>query len=293
MSPQQGRSLERLVHTLARSLSTHGGAKIEAPKRLIDSRTGKLREHDVVITVSEGLHSVVIAIECRDRSRPFGVPHLEAFRQKCLDTGVSRGVVVSPRGFRATARTKAQSYAIQCLDLDEVDGFDWLALSVLPVYAQRLLHIDLTLLLDAPGYEAVRDPQILFRVEGTSNDITVDALREHLRQYLVTHAHAISEAGKFRMPFDLGSHGLLVVIPSTQETHTVRRLQGSAYFEVERHETSFRTVRYGEAHDPEGQVEVAVAPISVGSLRGEFVVLTRRDGGQVVFVPERPAGVAR
>lgn len=278
------------MHTLERSLSTHPGALIESPKRLVDSRTGRLREHDVVVTLSEGLHSVVIAIECRDRSRPFGVPHLEAFRQKCLDTGVSRGVVVSPRGFRASARTKALAYGIQCLDLTEVEGFDWLALAVLPIYAQRLDHIQLTLLLDAPGYDSVRDPNVLFRVE--DNDMTVDALREHLRRYLVAHAPAISQAGRFRMPFDLGSHGLFVVIPSTQEAHPVKRLQGLAFFEVERHEAPFRLVRYGEAEDPQGPVEAAVAPVAIGSLRGNFVVVMRRDGGQVLFVPDRPDGAA-
>lgn len=69
-----GRSLEKLVAYLERHLADSGAVFVESPKRLPDKTTGKLREHDVVLTVNSGHHKILVAVECRDRSRPVGVP---------------------------------------------------------------------------------------------------------------------------------------------------------------------------------------------------------------------------
>jgi hypothetical protein len=101
-------------------------AKVEAPsRRLLDRDTGKPREHDVLITWDHGHHQIITAIECRDRSRPVGVPDVEAFADKCASTGVNSAVMVSARGFRQTARTKAKRRAITLMDFSEVSQFDW------------------------------------------------------------------------------------------------------------------------------------------------------------------------
>lgn len=102
------------------------GATIEAPsRRLVDRDTGELREHDVLISWNHGHHQILTAIECRDRSRPVGVPDVEAFADKCASTGVHSAVIVSARGFRQTARTKARSRAVTLMDITRVQGFDW------------------------------------------------------------------------------------------------------------------------------------------------------------------------
>lgn len=120
-----GKKFEKLVAMLERVLAG-SGASIESPcRRLIDRDTGKSREHDIVITWNHNHHVLISAIECRDRSRPVGVPDVEAFADKCAATGVSRGVIVSASGFRATARSKAKTRAIICMDLAEVENFDW------------------------------------------------------------------------------------------------------------------------------------------------------------------------
>jgi hypothetical protein len=108
------------------------------PKRLVDKDTGRLREHDVVLTFAEGHHELLLALECRDRSRPVGVPDIEAFHSKCERTGIDRGIIVSSKGFTSTALVKAKSYNIGCLSLDEVEGFDWCQIPAVTV-----LHRDL------------------------------------------------------------------------------------------------------------------------------------------------------
>ena len=106
---KKGRSLEKLVAYLERSLSKNESVTVESPKRLRDKSTGRLREHDVVLTVKSGHHTFFIAVECRDRKRPVGITQLEAFAKKCQETGVGQGVIVSPKGFAKTAQVKAKA----------------------------------------------------------------------------------------------------------------------------------------------------------------------------------------
>ena len=123
---KSGKSLERLIASIEKVLGHEKNVKVESPKRLTDRITGKLREHDVVLTVSQGHHLLIIAIECRDRSRPITVNQVEEFWMKCKDTGVDQGILVSSMGFYNTARKKADHYSIRCLDIEEVESFDWL-----------------------------------------------------------------------------------------------------------------------------------------------------------------------
>lgn len=136
-----GKKLEALVAALERVLNKTG-AKIEAPsRRLIDRDTGEPREHDVLITWDHGHHQIVAAIECRDRSRPVGVPEVEAFADKCDATGVQHRVIVSAAGFCKTARTKAQVRGITCMDLSEVETFEWLGTNTFTGYTRHIKKV--------------------------------------------------------------------------------------------------------------------------------------------------------
>jgi Restriction endonuclease len=120
-----GEQLQQLVQTLERLTASTENLKIESPKRLVDKDTGRLREHDVVLTFSMGHHELIVALECRDRSRKVGVPEVESFKKKCDRTGVHRGVIVSSTGFTQTALKKSMMMDIECLQLDEIERFDW------------------------------------------------------------------------------------------------------------------------------------------------------------------------
>jgi len=78
-----GTRVERLVAILERTFAG-SGAKIESPSRQLHDRdTGRRREHDILTVWDHGHHQITTAIECRDRSRPVGVPDVEAFASKC------------------------------------------------------------------------------------------------------------------------------------------------------------------------------------------------------------------
>lgn len=156
-----GKKLERLVAALERTLAGTNAA-IESPsRRLVDRDTGMSREHDVLITWDHNHHQMVTAIECRDRSRPVGVPDIEAFADKCAATGVNAGVIVSARGFRNTARTKAAARSITCMDLSEVERFNWIAPDAIFVgYQREFGHMSLQIMFSAEQPEelgTVRD----------------------------------------------------------------------------------------------------------------------------------------
>lgn len=150
-----GKRLERLVAMLEGAFASTN-ASIESPSRqLIDRDTGKSREHDVLITWDHGHHRIITAIECRDRSRPVGVPEVEAFADKCTATGVHSGVIVSATGFRNSARAKAAARSITCMDLGEVERFDWLAMEEFVGYERKFGNIDARIMFNAAQPDAL------------------------------------------------------------------------------------------------------------------------------------------
>ncbi|MCC7260070.1 MAG: restriction endonuclease [Alphaproteobacteria bacterium] len=125
---RDGKYFHMLVESIERAIHHDPNATIESPKRLRDIDTGRLREHDVVITFRQNHHEIRVALECRDRSRAVGVPDVEAFSKKCEKTSIHKGVIVSAKGFRKTALEKAKILNIDCLQLKEAEKFDWCAM---------------------------------------------------------------------------------------------------------------------------------------------------------------------
>jgi predicted helicase len=142
--PENGKTLEKLIASLEKVLANRGDIVIEAPKRMPDRTTGSLREHDVVLTTTHGHHSFTIAIECRDHSRPITVNQVEGFWAKCQDTRIDQGIIVSSAGFYNTARKKAEHLGIRCLDIEEVESFDWLLAPGIRSITKKIVDIDWT-----------------------------------------------------------------------------------------------------------------------------------------------------
>jgi hypothetical protein len=141
---KDGKALQRLIRSIESALAAGDSSiRVEVGKRFLDKKIEKLREHDVVLTVTHKHHETVIALECRDRSRPVGVDAIEAFQTKCRDTGIHSGIIVSGKGFCKTALKKAAHYNIRCLSLDEAENFNWCATPGINTYNRRLDHIHL------------------------------------------------------------------------------------------------------------------------------------------------------
>lgn len=179
---KSGKELERLIATLERVLAGRA-ATIEAPSRkLLDRDTGKPREHDVLLTWHHGHHQIITAIECRDRKRPVGVPDVEAFADKCDATGVHSGVIVSASGFRETARLKARVRSITCMDITEVEAFEWLGMDHIEGYSRHFSHMDVQVMFTERQPDAIA---VIFDAEG--NQLSESDLLRNLT-HLVPHS---------------------------------------------------------------------------------------------------------
>jgi predicted helicase len=147
-----GKALQRLIRAIESALAAgNETVKVEMSKRLPDKVTGKLREHDVVLTITNNHHETIIALECRDRSRRVGVDAVEAFHNKCQDTGISSGIIVSASGFWKSAVEKATHYNIGCLSLTEAEGFDWCIATGLTNFSRKLIHTHLGVIFPGPS----------------------------------------------------------------------------------------------------------------------------------------------
>jgi hypothetical protein len=135
---REGRDLETLVAALEKAASSDASLKVQSPYIAIDRITGSKREHDVGIFVTQNHREIIIALECRDRSRNVTVPEVEAFESKCRDTGVHKGGIVSSKGFAEDALTKAKHLNISCYTLAEAKDISWLRTTTVDAYATQI-----------------------------------------------------------------------------------------------------------------------------------------------------------
>jgi hypothetical protein len=143
---KDGKVLQRLIRSIESALAAGDTSiRVEMGKRFPDKVTGKPREHDVVLTITHQHHEMIIAIECRDRSRPVGVDAVEAFHSKCQDTGIHSGIIVSGKGFYESAVEKAAHYNIGCMSLDEAESFNWCVPAEVKIQRRHIHHTHLYL----------------------------------------------------------------------------------------------------------------------------------------------------
>lgn len=256
-------------------------SRSESPKFFTDKVTGQQREHDVVLTITHDHHELVVALECRDRSRPVGVDAVEAFHTKCNDTSIHSGVIVSSKGFYKTARTKAQHYGIRCLTLDEVAGFNWFKPTDLNVLSCEMVQARLFV-----AFDPYLDVQLSDLQVSTGETLTNEAINATACSFLDTN--------RKNLPRELGKHEVHTdIVPGFSTVkdgvtrHTSRVVLTIEYEnKITRAPFQFRDYR---DHDKDGQItQFAVANVSIGNFKADFVASTNPDGTIVVSVVPTP-----
>lgn len=279
-----GRSLEVLVSHLEKVLS-EGTVKVESPKRYRDRVTSGWREHDVVLTISQGHHQLIVALECRDHSRPVDVSQVEAFHTKCRHTGINAGVIVSTSGFSATAQQKAQALGIRCLTLEEATNFDWLLVPDLEVRRRRPNHLTITAKvegvdLSSPDYALI---------DSLGRPVPSDVLQaEVLEQFksVPWDSQAQAEAGISEC--ELLPHGLFVLEVSTGKRIPIEKLICSMEYVVTKTLAPFKLARYANVDSGEELTQAAIADMTEAGLPGAIVIsYDPEKGGGVYFVKEQ------
>lgn len=122
-STKTGRKLEQLVAWV--QASVHARAEIGVNQKLEDIDTGKRRQIDITIRLSDGPTEFLGIVEVRDRSRPIGVRYVEEISGKRRSVRADAAFLVSRSGFTKTAITKARQLGIRALTYEEAQKADW------------------------------------------------------------------------------------------------------------------------------------------------------------------------
>jgi len=276
---KDGKDLQRLIRTIESARATNKDISIESPKYLVDRITGERREHDVVLTIKHAHHELIVALECRDRSRKVGVPEIEAFQNKCRDTGISSGIIVSSKGFYETAKKKAKAYGIRCLSLDEVVHLDWFLPSNMQIVSKHMTHVGLQINFEPNVFPTIGD---IVDCEGRS--ITNEGINR-------TALTALTERHDL-LPKELGTHTVTFkVSPNFYATvegqrHKAMEVFLPVTFENRLSTVPFRLRAYND-HDTGALItQAAIANMDIGGLNADIIASTGEDGLiQVAIVP--------
>jgi hypothetical protein len=276
--PNNGRVFEGLVARLERLLAGKD-VQIDVRIRLPARATGQLREFDVVLTWAVGHHQGRIAIEARDRSVVVGVPEVEAFHAKCEAVGITSAVIVSSRGFAGTARVTAGTYGMRCIDLKDVETFDWLPTQ--PVVMAQLglaSRINYTLIPHTP----LTAPWAAVQIIDHRRKLLSKA---DLRALVLDNMARVADQGPGRHPARIQflTHGFAIRDGADGAEVPLAGIVAEFEMQVNEANAAFTLRSYQEA----GQVlaQVAAATIASGPIQGDLLVVRAADAApQAEFV---------
>jgi len=280
-----GKSLEKLIEHLEKVLTDNTNTTIQAPVRLPDRITGRKREHDVLITSKIGHHNLVIAIECRDRSRPIGVNQVESFRTKCQDTGVNQGILVSPTGFWKTAIKKAEHYGIKCLTIEDALSFNWLLTRGITLFHRNIKHIAWTL---APSEQLNKPVKEYEMVDINGNEISLDILNNRVYNYIKQQNMRSEELGFNKTKLIFPGESIFLKDKKTGKRIELKNLIADFTYEVTCELSPFTLIKYSNKGTEEEIAEAAYAPINVGNIAGKIMLVKKQgEGAKIAFINDQ------
>ena len=283
--PRKGKSLERLVAGIEKAIGHDKNVEVKSPRRLTDRTTGKLREHDVVLTVNQGHHLFTIAIECRDRARPVGVDQVEGFWAKCQDTKVDQGIIVSSMGFYNTARKKADHLGIRCLDIEEVETFEWLLAPGLHSIKIKLIRNDWSFFPEEEGIVEKENMEIFDKEGNRINQAILTSNAQQQLDKLLPKLPEPTERGELNVKFEGGD--LYLRNSNTGKTASVKFAIAKLQYSVSVEIVPFRLIQYRDKDADENITDAAVAQFQFIENTGKIMIVYKEgEGGRVVYVPE-------
>lgn len=289
MANQQrpGKPLEVLIASLERALGGSSNVQVRSPAYLPDRVTGERREHDVLITVSGSHHKSTIAVECRDRSRKITVNDVEGFWSKCQDTGVDQGIIVSPKGFTRSALAKAAHRSMRCLQLSEVESFNWLLAPGMRTITRRVKHTEWTFFPEADLVPRPTAFTILSELgDPVDTSVFIGAALAEFQKLADEEKPPPSGQKRIRFP------GLTLQMrdESTGLIHKLVEALAVIHYEVIEDLIPFKLVSYTNSPSGELITDAAVAEMNLGGVQGKLMIVYKEDaGGKVVFVPDERA----
>jgi len=277
---RKGIAFQNLVAQIERAFSLQDGATVESPKFITDRHTGGKREFDIFITAKAGYHVMTTAIEVKDEKKVVGVPHVEAFNNKCDRNNVGRKVMVSSAGFAETARKLAAQTGVTLMTLSEAHSFDWVGDAVFVHVERKYEPIDVRLLF-APGDE----PQGEYKVLNAAGDEVT------LQNFLDAVDAAIPrESGASLPPAEVQQARVNFLEPLTAVTRSgSRHAVIEAYAEVGFwHVHHYQPYKLHSYSGDGGEFDVATTPMEVGGIAGKMMMTRSDERISLSWVPDQP-----
>lgn len=286
-SRKDGKVLEQLVAIIENAVTGNSNVKVQHDGRLTDKTTGVPRQFDVVLVIEHQHHSVVIAIECRDRARPVGAPDVEAFHTKCQHTGVNQGVIVSTNGFANTARTKADLLGIRCLDLEEVSSFNWMLAEGMRVIEKKLLHQSWKFF---PEVEGLVDKDNMELLDEKGDAINLAVLTSNARRFLEEQLPLQSPpTDQNELVVRANGNGLILRNSTTGATTAVKFAIARLTYSIEHRLAPHRLVQYVERADDKHITDAAISEFVWGDTAMRMVIVYKEGEGGQVYLAVAPS----
>lgn len=140
-----GKPFEWLIHAIQKTV--HRRATVQWNEALRDRDTGRSRQVDLTLRLTDGPTSFLAIIEVRDRSRPLGVNYVEEVNDKKRAVAADAAFLVSRSGFYKTALLKAEKLGIRTLTYEQAKANDWsgwIQARTFPIIEQRYANAMVT-----------------------------------------------------------------------------------------------------------------------------------------------------
>lgn len=295
LMPKTGRNLERIVEIIERTLSDCDNVEIAARAKVRDTVTRRLREHDILISITHAHHRIRLAIECRDRWRKVGSNAVESFATKCDHTGIDRRCIVSAKGFTEPARRKADFLRIQRIELASIESIPWLLANGVKILNRAISHIHCRVELHDRDHPDIEDSTLFLGDIEIGREILGQNAYQNLPAYenLPDGGQAPPSPGKYRRKIVFPGDGLTLRDNKTQERFPVASLAIVADYVVSYDFVPFQFYSYKEEGQDTPISEVAVAQLQAPFGPGKLSFVFEPDkGGKLVFskdpTPENP-----
>ncbi len=136
---QTWREFEDLIESMHRGF--HPGAKITRNEKLRGQNSHVLRDVDICIRQKVGLQEILIAVDCKKRSRKVDVPQMHEFVGLKDDVCASLGIIVNERGFSKGAITLARRNNVRPLTFRDTKNQNWQSDYRIPMCLEMLIMV--------------------------------------------------------------------------------------------------------------------------------------------------------
>lgn len=132
MSNPKWKKFEALAAKIQKDLATN--AKVVLNDKIMGKKTGDFRQIDISIREHIGQFELLIAMECKDYSRPLDVKDVEEILGLFGDIEPNQGVIVSAKGFSANALKRGKEAGLKLYSLVDTGDHDWKSNIAVPAF---------------------------------------------------------------------------------------------------------------------------------------------------------------